>query len=347
LFVTVPPFAGPADENLARPEPALSQPATTRGGDGPSAAQERGGPLTMEEAVLHTLVYADLFDYPLTVPEIHRYLTGRRASRSEIEEYLGQNGPPGGRFGLVFPYWCLAGREQLAGLRREREAFSQALWREARRYGRLMAAVPFVRMAAVTGSLAMNNASSEQDDIDFLIVTARHRLWLARGLVILVVHLARRQGLELCPNFIMAEHHLQVGETSLFVAHELAQIVPLYGQETYQRLLSSNAWIAEYLPNATPRSAGAGQIGGVARRGQQLLEAALAGGAGDAVERWESGRKISRLCWEAQQRGAAGATFTPDMCKGHLDDHAFDVRRRYAEGLAAQGIGPSRAWVRL
>lgn len=338
------PFAGSTDDMAAKPVSSIPQTDSGRLGDSITATGNSGVILTMDEALLHTLVYADLFDYPLTVQEIHRYLTGRRASLSAVEEYLRRNGTTSGRLGFISPFWFLDGREHLVGLRQEREAVSQALWRGARRYGRLVAAIPFVRMVAITGSLAMNNARSERDDVDFLIVAARHRLWLARGLVIVVVHLARRQGLELCPNYVIAEHCLQLSESDLFTAHELAQVVPLHGLRTYRRLLESNSWIGDYLPNATPRSAGAGEIGGMARRGRKFMEAVLAGRVGDAVERWESGRKISRLRKMAEQRGAEGATYTPDLCKGHLDDHASDVRQRYAEGLAARGIQPNRAW---
>jgi hypothetical protein len=164
--------------------------------------------------------------------------------------------------------------------------------------------------------------------------------------VILVVHLAQQHGLELCPNYVIAEHRLQLGERGLFTAHELAQIIPLHGIQLYERMMESNSWIADYLPNVMPRSAGAAKMGSSAQRGRRLMETMLAGGLGDMLERWESGRKIPRLRRMAEQRGAAGAIFTPDLCKGHMDDHTDDVRRRFAEGLAAQGIEPNPAWVR-
>ncbi|MGD8792167.1 MAG: hypothetical protein PVF47_06405 [Anaerolineae bacterium] len=287
------------------------------------------------EAILHTLVYADLFDYPLRTREIHRYLTGHTASLARVKGYLEANGG----FGYLHsspPFWFLAGREHLVDLRREREAFSQVLWRQARWYGKLIAMMPFVRLVAVTGSLAMNNASGPQDDIDLLIVATRNRVWLARGLAISIVHLARRFGVELCPNYVLAEHKLEMGEPNLYTAHELAQLVPLYGAGIYRRLLERNAWVVDFLPNALPRQGNVREAGAAARLGQRTLEAALGGRLGAVLERREQARKIPRLRQIADERGGKGTLYTPDLCKGHADDHATSIYRRYIARLAAQ-----------
>ena len=325
---TAAPSAAGTGATRTRPDSAASDPATTIH--------------SVADAILHTVIYADLFDYPLTAQEIHRYLTGYAAPLATIEEHLAHDDGLGQRLGSIAPFWFLAGRDHLVSLRQQRASFSQALWREARRYGRLVAALPFVRMVSITGSLTMNNVISARDDVDLLIVAARDRVWLARGLAILWVHLARRRGIELCPNYVLAEHRLHLGDPSLFIAHELAQLVPLYGLDTYQRLLESNAWVRDYLPNALPHEGSAGEIGGMARGGQRLLEAVLGGRIGDAVEGWERERKIPRLQRMAEVKGGTGATYTPDLCKGHVDDHAAAVHRRYLELLAAQGVGTSR-----
>jgi hypothetical protein len=153
--------------------------------------------------------------------------------------------------------------------------------------------------------------------------------------VILVVHLAQRFDVELCPNYVMAEHRLELDARSIYVAHELAQLVPLYGVDVYRRLVARNAWAAAFLPNASPREVDGPGRAAVARLGQSVAEAALAGRVGDAVERWESGRKIPRLRQIAVQHGGTGAVYTPDLCKGHADDHAAEVHRQYLDRLAA------------
>jgi hypothetical protein len=193
-------------------------------------------------------------------------------------------------------------------------------------------------MVAITGSLAMNNVSEPRDDIDLLLVTVPGRVWLARGLSILVVHLAEQFDIELCPNYVMSEHDLNLGEPSIYTAHELAQLTPVSGPATYHKLLESNDWMARFLPNAAPMAAASLGPGPAGRAAQRALEAVLGGGLGDRLEQRERERKIPRLRRIAQEKGSEGTVYAPDLCKGHANDHAAAVHRSYEARLAARGL---------
>src|SRR5262249_19710127 len=123
---------------------------------------EPGGAV-LERAIVQTVAYADVFDYPLTADEIHRYLIGISAGRGNVRALLNDGHLPEAltRSGR---YFTLAGRESAIEIRRGRAASAIEYWRHAVHYGRRMSHLPFVRMVAVTGALAMDNMAD--GDID-------------------------------------------------------------------------------------------------------------------------------------------------------------------------------------
>ena len=188
-------------------------------------------------------------------------------------------------------------------------------------------------MVAVTGALAMDNLAD--DDIDFLIVTEPGRLWLCRALVVAVVRAAALRGVELCPNYFLSEHALELEERNLFTAHEVTQMVPLSGIETYRRLRELNRWTETYLPNASGPPRRLAPAEPRRRRTRRLLEGALRSRLASRLERWEMQRKIRKL--GQRSNGHAEAAFGPDWCKGHFGDHGQVTLSRYHARLEQLG----------
>jgi hypothetical protein len=280
-------------------------------------------------AILNTALYADIFDYPLTLPEIHRYLVGSSASLEAVSESLA-----GDRFlRKVGRYYTLQGRECIVETRERREQIAAHLWPEAIRYGRMIASLPFVRMVAVTGSLAMNNVDVDAD-IDYLIVTTPGRLWLARLLSLVVTRLAAFRGISLCPNFLLTQEVLEISEHSLYSAHEFVQMIPLSGMELFQRMRSLNLWVQDFLPNAYGLSPLAEDypVAASAPLFRPLLEWILLTPPGAWLERWEMDRKIRKL--SRQNPDNPEAIFSADICKGHADRHGLRTKLSMDERLA-------------
>jgi hypothetical protein len=271
-------------------------------------------------SIFHTLAYSDVFDYPLTADEIYCYLTSMSASLAEITQTLTDEP----LFTRAGDYFTLRGREHIVETRERRAEIAQRLWPKAARYGRIIAGLPFVRMVAVTGSLAMNN-TDEGKDIDYMIVTAPGRLWTCRALSLLVARFAKLEGVSLCPNYLVTTKALELRERSLYVAHELVQMVPLSGMEIYREMRQRNRWTMDYLPNATltpqvPQTRRPLQKPAAVQR---LLEIVLSLPFGDWLEQWEMKRKIARL--RREQSGSFESYFSADVCKGHIDRHGENV----------------------
>lgn len=296
---------------------------------------------TMEQAIVQTVAYVDMYDYPLTAGEIHRYLIGLPAALSEVEDAVNTGRLANGFLERDGAYYFLPGRRSIVDVRLKREQASQRLWPEAVRYGQLAAALPYVNMVAVTGSLAVNNVDASAD-IDFLIVTQVGRLWMCRAMVILLVRLAARRGVGLCPNYFLSERSLRFDQQTLYTAHEIAQMIPIAGAATYHRMWAANPWVSEFLPNSEPLSQATGiqvwSLPGPVRSVRWLGEAALRLPPGGWFERWEMNRKVSRFSRQPSMETA----FSADYCKGHFDDHSkqaldeFSVRLHRLEMQIAQ-----------
>lgn len=274
----------------------------------------------LSQSVFHTLAYADVFDYPLTAGEVHRYLTCAGATKEEVLQALGDEH----QFARVGDYFTLRGREHIVEIRRHRGEIAARLWTQAIRYGRMISMLPFVRMVAVTGSLAMDN-TDEGKDIDFMIVTEPGRLWTARAISLLMARIASLTGVSLCPNYLVTTNALQLPERSLYVAHEVAQMVPLSGLETYRELRRANSWTGDYLPNAAHEPGFPQTVKAVYQSLtiQRVLEFLFRLPFFVSFEKWEMNRKIKRLTRE--QSSSVESYFSADVCKGHIDRHGENV----------------------
>ncbi|MGB9706679.1 MAG: hypothetical protein ACPLXP_01200 [Microgenomates group bacterium] len=211
-------------------------------------------------AILKTLAYADVFDYPLTIKELYRFLIIKRPlSFSSFREVLRRIQANEKRIEVKGKYFFLRGRGKIVNIRKKRERWSQKKIKIARRVTKWLRLIPTVKMVAVTGALAMKN-SDKNDDIDLLIVTAKNRLWLTRILVVFLVELVARRRRpkdvdvrdKICLNMFLDEKHLAVpkNEQDLFTAHEVVQLKPLWDKDnTYQKFLRANLWVKRFLAN--------------------------------------------------------------------------------------------------
>lgn len=298
----------------------------------------------LEQSILETFIYADIFNFPLTPDEVVRYLTVPAASE-EVQRVLDACAADGA-LERTRDFYALPGRSELIPLRERRERVAQQKWARARRYVHWLALLPFVRMVAITGTLAVNNAEAK-DDIDLFVVSEPDRLWLCRALVIAVVRLARLGGDELCPNYFVSQRQLVFDDRTYFSAREVAQMVPLYGLETYCQVRQRNAWVEDFLPQADDppalRHAGPApdtapiQPGALERGVKKAVEWSLHGRLGAALNQREMQRKVRQLNREAFRRGGS-VEFTADVCKGHFDHHDNWILRRYRERLAHYGL---------
>lgn len=301
----------------------------------------------LDQAILRTLLYADVFSFPMTAYEIHHYLIGCVASLDEVQSALTK---PSGwltsriQIGALHqqPLFAVKKPEPLNGIvfekRQQADLASTELWPKARRFGLWLGHLPFVRMVAITGALAMRNAGSPQDDLDYLLVVKPGRVWLARLGAVIMVKACKRFRVTLCPNYVLAETALEQTQHDLFMAHELTQMIPLTGQAVYQNMRLCNTWTENLLPNAqvpfyleqdgTPRQVG--------RWLQAVMEWLLSGPIGNQIETWERRRKIRKF--HAQATQSTDSVLDAEHVKGHFFDYGSRTLERFEDLLQTYAL---------
>ncbi len=204
--------------------------------------------ISRKHAQLATILYADVFDYPLTEEESSYWLVFH-STGSRLKEVRRKNG-----------FMALSGREKLVAKRQERSRLAQEKWAIAAAAGSILRFIPTIQLVGVTGGLAMENAK-EEDDIDFFFIVSAGCLWISRLWAILAIELSgkrRRRGTTevkdmICLNMFMTETNTAIpaAEHDLYVAHEVLQMKPLWSRgDTYGKFLLANRWVKRFLPNA-------------------------------------------------------------------------------------------------
>ncbi len=204
-------------------------------------------------AVLHALLYFEIFSHPLTEEEVYQFSNCPAESRELVVEKLHSLVDQGlaFRFGA---YFQTRNDPQWAARRLEYNRRAESLLPVARRMARFIGSFPFIRAVLVSGSLSKYCMKADSD-IDFFLITEPGRLWLARTLLVVFKKIFLFDSHKyFCVNYFIDTEHLEIEDKNLFTAVETATLLPLYGREWCQKFGNSNAWVRRYLPHFPPRS---------------------------------------------------------------------------------------------
>jgi len=218
----------------------------------------------LSNAIFKTLIYADIFDYPLTKDEIWQKLIKIKIKNDKLKSAIRSLSHAKLKdlklIKYINGYYFLQGKKEIVTLRQRRKRWSEKKLKIVKKIVPLLRLIPSIKLIGITGAMAINNAK-EDDDIDLFIVSSRDLLWTTRLLATLLLQIIgrRRQPGEIhikdrvCLNMFVEENHLSVppNERDLFTAHEVTQMKPIYyTNQTYQKFLRANQWVRKYLPNA-------------------------------------------------------------------------------------------------
>jgi len=201
--------------------------------------------MSYRDAVAQTQAYSAFFSFPLRPEETHRWLiSDKKISITTLKPYLSNLSPKNEKKRLQLTQNTLT-KEKIA-----------------LNFVNLVHFLPGIEMIALTGSVAVGNTHTG-DDIDLLIVTTPHTLWLVRPFLLLLLTCKfhrrhpgdnpRQIQNSFCPNLWLDTQSLTIpkAKQNLYTAHEVLQIKPLFDRGgVYSRFLRANRWTGHFLANA-------------------------------------------------------------------------------------------------
>ena len=308
----------------------------------------------LDQAILATLSYHDLFDMPLTSTEIWRYLFREKDGVFAMEQlcllprvvvsFDGRTQRSSPTFAetnvalkqlvkkniLIFcwGYYAVPGRNATIEARQRRHASAQIKWRRLRIIAWFLQAIPFLEMVAASGSLA-REMTREGSDLDVLLVTRPGRIWNVRFVTTVALdffHLRRRPTGPtdnlICLNHYLAHDALSLSYQSLYTALEYARVVPLFGEKICAEFrLANKDWIGKYLVQLLSDKVSHHKTvrhSKTLHAIKRLGEVILGGRMGDSLEKWLGAQQKRRISKNEDANLSGGRVIASSR---HLEFH--------------------------
>jgi len=175
--------------------------------------------IILKEAIVKTIAFFDIFDFPLTDFEVWKFLyvgveTQNFASLRKVKNVLESN-----RIDDILEnkdgFYFLQGRDEIIKIRQDRYIYTDRKFKKALRVMQVFKFIPWLKMAAVSNIMGAHNLR-DGSDIDFFIITERKRVWLTRFFCVVLAKILRlrpRPGKtrdKICLNFYISEEAMDL-----------------------------------------------------------------------------------------------------------------------------------------
>jgi hypothetical protein len=206
----------------------------------------------LEKNIVKTLIYYDIFSYPLTAEEIFLNLKINHTSEVEVKMIL--DGLVSKKLLFRKGNYYLLKNDSAYITRRERgNKLAQKRMKTARIMSRVISKFPFIRAILLSGSLSKGFMEADSD-IDYFVITHPNRLWFSRTVLMIFKKIFLLNSKRLfCINYFVDSENLEIKEKNIFTATELTTLIPTYGPSVYDELYDKNIWIREFYPNFPKR----------------------------------------------------------------------------------------------
>jgi hypothetical protein len=304
----------------------------------------------LEQAIYKTLAYFDIFNHPLTLLELRRYLffTNQSATLAEIAAAVRGTGLS--RFiEQRDGFYMLTGRGECVAIRHHRYVLAQKKFAIAQLACRWLRLLGFVRGVAVCNSLGYSNATRESD-VDVVIMATSTRLWLVRLWAIIIttllgirLHSSVKRDKVCLSFYITPEAQLASvahQPVDIYLLYWLATLTPLYGAGAWQQWMDSQLpWASHWLPHLSGYQTSSRRLvhdTAYSSMNKKILEFSQGGTMGAGMEQTAERLQRSRLLPQLiarSQRDDGAVVLSDTMLKFHLSDRRLEIFDQWQQRL--------------
>ena len=190
----------------------------------------------------------------------------------------------------------------------------------------MVSRMPFIRMVALSGSLAHLNAEGSAD-LDLFVITAPRRVW---SVTLAVLVMARLMGWRrhLCLNYVVSEEMMKIVPEDLFTANQIIHLKPVLGACVFYLCVKANGFVRGHYPNfELPAASGADQPATIVERFLSAGPAQL----GEKLARAIYGRHLRRKASTWQSRDEV--RLEAECLKLHTSSHRAATLARFERAI--------------
>ncbi len=216
----------------------------------------------VQNSIVKTLAYFDLFHAPLTLSELSTFLwqPGLDHQFFYFFETLLSQSSQNSVWENKHGYYFLRGREHLIAQRERRVWYVEKKMKRAKKAANILRFLPFVRALFVCNQIQFG--VSEKSDIDVLLVIKSGRLYLTRFFITVFLSLfrLRRNNRKvtdrICLSFYVSDNGLdfsglRIHNEDVYFSYWLATLIPVYDpKNNLQSIVNQNSWVKNFLPHA-------------------------------------------------------------------------------------------------
>lgn len=311
---------------------------------------------SLEKSVLKTISYFDVFDHPLTLMEVYKWLyqPDQKYSLHQVSQVLNSEAFKS-YISHKYGFYFLLNRDDIVRTRLNRYSIAEKKFRRALKTVKFLRFIAFIKMIAVCNNVGYNNGSKDSD-IDFFIIVSKGRLWWARLVITLVTTLlgVRRHGNKIvdrvCLSFYTADNHLNLDDISLkpldpYLIYWFATLAPIYDRDnTYHKFMSANSWLKEYLPNfyltnlSLRRSVSDSKLISFLRNIDKAILSTRLGDFLENVSKVVELKKIKVYFGSSPSESNTNVVMTDDMLKLHKTDRREKYKKLWEEKINHLGL---------